>query len=41
MLKSVLYIYIIYIIYNIMSVQSRPFGTALLIGGVDEKGPQL
>ena len=21
--------------------QSRPFGTALLIGGVDEKGPQL
>ena len=24
-----------------MSIQSRPFGVALLFGGVDEKGPQL
>ena len=27
--------------YCFIHIQSRPFGTALLIGGVDEKGPQL
>jgi hypothetical protein len=29
------------IILHIIHIQSRPFGVALLIAGVDEKGPQL